>query len=64
MARENYVGRAGQLAVMAEFLLRGYNVAIPEVDEGDDIFVAALAAYALVTGTDGDCQTTSLVLGL
>jgi hypothetical protein len=39
MARENYVGRAGQLAAMAEFLLRGYNVAIPEVDEGDDIFV-------------------------
>jgi hypothetical protein len=39
MAREQYVGRAGQLATMAEFLLRGYNVAIPEVDEGDDIFV-------------------------
>lgn len=39
MARENYVGRAGQLAVMSEFLLRGYNVAIPEVDEGDDVLV-------------------------
>jgi hypothetical protein len=24
---------------MAEFLLRGYNVAMPEVDIGDDIFV-------------------------
>jgi hypothetical protein len=24
---------------MSEFLLRGWNVAIPEVDEGDDIFV-------------------------
>lgn len=34
-----YTGRAGQMAVMAEFLLRGYNVAIPEVDVGDDIFV-------------------------
>lgn len=34
-----YIGRAGQMAVMAEFLLRGYNVAIPEVDIGDDIFV-------------------------
>jgi hypothetical protein len=34
-----YIGRAGQMAVMAEFLLRGYNVAIPEVDVGDDIFV-------------------------
>src|SRR5581483_6996935 len=39
MARESYVGRAGQLAVMSEFLLRGYNVAIPEVDEGDDVLV-------------------------
>lgn len=34
-----YTGRAGQLAVMAEFLLRGWNVAIPEVDVGDDVFV-------------------------
>lgn len=34
-----YIGRAGQMAVMAEFLARGYNVAVPEVDIGDDIFV-------------------------
>jgi hypothetical protein len=34
-----YFGKAGQLVVMSEFLLRGWNVAIPEVDEGDDIFV-------------------------
>src|SRR5262249_15674917 len=34
-----HVGKAGQLAVMAEFLLRGYNVAMPEVDLGDDVFV-------------------------
>ena len=27
------------MAVMAEFLFRGYNVAIPEVDVGDEIFV-------------------------
>ena len=39
MVGSNYVGKAGQLAVMAEFLLRGYNVAMPEVDVGDDIFV-------------------------
>ncbi len=39
MARKLYVGKAGQLAVMAEFLLLGYNVAMPEVDEGDDVFV-------------------------
>ncbi len=37
--RNLYVGRAGQLAVMAEFLLRGWNVALPEVDLGDDVFV-------------------------
>lgn len=35
----NYLGKAGQLAAMSEFLLRGYNVAMPEVDMGDDIFV-------------------------
>jgi len=34
-----HVGKAGQLAAMAEFPLRGYNVAMPEVDTGDDIFV-------------------------
>ena len=34
-----YLGRAGQLTVMAEFLVRGWNVAVPEVDVGDDIFV-------------------------
>ena len=27
------------MAVMAEFLARGYNVAVPEVDRGDDLFV-------------------------
>jgi hypothetical protein len=39
MPGASYVGRSGQLAAMSEFLLRGYNVAIPEVDVGDDIFV-------------------------
>jgi hypothetical protein len=40
MSKKNlYIGRAGQMAVMAEFLARGYNVAIPEVDIGDDILV-------------------------
>lgn len=34
-----YTGKSGQLAVMAEFLSRGYNVAVPEVDVGDDMFV-------------------------
>lgn len=34
-----YLGKAGHLAVMSEFLTRGWNVALPEVDIGDDIFV-------------------------
>lgn len=34
-----YMGKAGQLYVMSEFLIRGWNVAMPEVDTGDDIFV-------------------------
>ena len=34
-----YVGKAGHLFVMSEFLMLGWNVAIPEVDIGDDIFV-------------------------
>src|SRR5438132_6196928 len=39
MPGKNYVGKGGHLAVMGEFLLRGYNVAMPEVDVGDDVFV-------------------------
>lgn len=40
MSTQNaYTGRGGQLAVMAEFVIRGYNVAMPEIDIGDDIFV-------------------------
>ena len=34
-----YLGKAGHLMVMSEFLTRGWNVAIPEVDIGNDIFV-------------------------
>ncbi len=34
-----YFGKAGELFVMSEFLLNGFNVAVPEVDIGDDIFV-------------------------
>jgi hypothetical protein len=39
MASKSHIGKAGHLAAMAEFLLRGYDVAQPEVDVGDDIFV-------------------------
>lgn len=37
--RALFTGRSGQLALMAEFLHRELNVAIPEVDIGDDIVV-------------------------
>lgn len=48
MRREHlYLGKAGQLAVMAEIAVRNYNVAIPEVDVGDDIFVVGDASGQL-----------------
>ena len=34
-----YTGMSGQFSAMSEFLWRGYNVAIPAVDVGEDIFV-------------------------
>jgi hypothetical protein len=34
-----YLGRSGEHKVMSELLLRGYNVAHPGVDVGEDIFV-------------------------
>ena len=39
MTNTQYVGKAGHLAVMGELAFRGYNVAMPEIDKGDDIFV-------------------------
>jgi hypothetical protein len=41
MSKKNnlYLGKAGQSLIMSEFLARGWNVAIPEVDVGDDLFV-------------------------
>ena len=47
MVGPNFVGKAGQLAVMAEFLLRGYNVAMPEVDVGDDIYFSSGTHHSL-----------------
>jgi len=34
-----YIGQAGHLLVMSELLYRGWNVATPQVDRGDDVFV-------------------------
>ncbi len=36
---QTYFGKSGHLFIMSELLRRGWNVAMPEVDEGDDIFV-------------------------
>lgn len=38
MAKYHYMAKAAHLAVMAELAARGYNVAMPEIDIGDDIF--------------------------
>ena len=39
MSKNNaYTGKSGQLAAMGELAWRGYNVALPEMDVGDDIF--------------------------
>lgn len=37
--KRTHFGMAGHYAAMSEFLLRGYNVAVPSVDVGDDVFV-------------------------
>lgn len=34
-----YLGRAGELRLISEFLVRGLNCAIPEIDEGGDFLV-------------------------
>ncbi len=37
--KKTHFGRAGEYFAMSELLLRGWNVAVPVVDVGDDIFV-------------------------
>lgn len=39
LSRKAYFGMSGHHYGMSEFLIRGYNVAIPEVDVGDDVIV-------------------------
>lgn len=39
MPTKHHIGSAGQLALMSEFANRGYNVSIPEIDQGDDAWV-------------------------
>ncbi|MBZ0117494.1 MAG: hypothetical protein K8H88_10890 [Sandaracinaceae bacterium] len=58
-SKTGHLGKAGHHAVMAELLLRGWNVAIPEVDVGDDVFVvddnadAVLRVQVKTTATKG-----------
>lgn len=37
--KKTHFGRAGEFYAMSELLLRGWNVAVPVVDIGDDVFV-------------------------
>lgn len=37
--KRTHFGRAGEFFAMSEFLLRGWNVAVPVVDLGEDVFV-------------------------
>lgn len=37
--KTTHFGRAGEFYAMSELLLRGWNVAVPVVDVGDDVFV-------------------------
>jgi hypothetical protein len=39
MEKKTHFGRAGEFYAMSELLLRGWNVAVPVVDIGDDVFV-------------------------
>ncbi len=62
-----YTGMSGQFAAMSEFLWRGYNVAIPAVDVGEDIFVVEAAQSVLrrvqvkTAGTSGHTNGTKKV---
>lgn len=48
--KTQYIGAAGQLFVMSELAFRGYNVAIPTIDEGDDIFITNPNTGHLIRG--------------
>jgi len=47
MPTSHYIGKAGHLALMGELCLRGYNVAMPEIDKGDDVFAVNDASGAM-----------------
>jgi hypothetical protein len=67
-----YIGRAGQLLVMSEFLLRGWNAALPEVDVGDDVFVvkdesgdlSRIQVKTAISKPSGGAYTAQFAVGL
>jgi hypothetical protein len=67
MPSSHYVGKAGHLATMGELCLRGYNVAMPEIDKGDDVFVVRDDSGAMwrlqVKTSRGKKQKTSRAFG-
>lgn len=63
MASTHRTGTAGQLAVAAVFARRGYNVAIPMIDEGEDLLVrndhtSKIWSVQVKTATPGVRTTT------
>ena len=61
MARRDhlYTGKAGERAVVAQFLIREWKVAVPEVDVGDDLFVAR-SSKGFVPVQVKTCRATQL----
>src|SRR5258708_2481241 len=58
MFAPHYFAKGGEAACMSELLLRGYNVAVPAVDSGDDIYVVGDAEANLirVQVKSGNCK--------
>ena len=61
-----FIGRSGELAVLSEFLSRGYNAATPEIDVGEDVFViedgkegywpVQVKTATAIENSDGSCS--------
>lgn len=48
MNKTTHFGRAGEFFIVSELLLRAWNVAVPVVDMGDDVYVAAPAVLPII----------------
>jgi len=65
MDKRSHLGMAGHFAAMSEFLYRGYNVAVPSVDVGDDVYVVEDGAGTMwrLQVKTADTSIDKLVLG-